>query len=133
MPAPTQTLIATQPVVGPYPSLPVGANSLNLIFTAVDAVNGNYFVADNNPVTVRPEGTFGGDVLLVNNPTGGALGITFNSQSDAQGRTGDIAAYSVPANTIAAFKYSNLVGWADISGYVYFAGVAGLTVAILQR
>jgi len=128
---PTQTLVATQPVVGPYPALPVGAGSLDITFTAVDAVNGNYFVA-STPLSIRPEGTIGGDILLVNNPTGGALSISFTSQP-LNGRSGDISTYSVGAGVTSAFKYSQLAGWADGSSFVYFAAQAGLTVAVLAR
>jgi hypothetical protein len=126
------TQVVTQNPVGPYPVLPVAALALDIVFVAVDAVNGNYFQADNNPVSVRPEGTIGGDLLLVNNPTGAPLAITFTSQP-LNGRSGDITTYSVSANTISAFKYSNLVGWADGTGKVFFTGAAGLTVAALQR
>ena len=126
------TQVVTQNPVGPYPNLPVGAASLDIVFSAVDAVNGNYFQADGNPVSVRPEGTIGGDVLLVNNPTGGALTITFTSQP-LNGRSGDITAYSVGAGVTSAFKYSNLVGWADVNGKVFFTAQAGLLVAALQR
>lgn len=126
-----QTQITTQPIVGPYPVVPVAAASLDLAFTAVDAVNGNYFVAD--PLLLNlAQGSVGGDVLLVDNPTAGALTITFTSQP-LNGRSGDIASYSVGAGVTSAFKYSQLVGWADVSGNVYFLAQAGLTVAILQR
>jgi hypothetical protein len=127
------TQVNTQNPVGPYPVIPVAPTSLDIAFTAVDAVNGNYFTADNNPVTVRPEGTYGGDILLIDNPTGGALTITFTSQPDAQGRSGDITTYSIGAGVTSAFKYSNLVGWADGTGKVFFTGAAGLLVAVLER
>lgn len=126
-----QTLVPTQPIVGPYPSLPVGAASLDLVFTAVDAVNGNYFVA-NGVVADLPSGSIGGDILLVLNPTAGALTITFASQP-LNGRSGDITAYSVGAGVLSAFKYSKLVGWADANSNVFFTGQVGLTVAVLQR
>src|ERR1700674_5008366 len=119
---PTQTRIAVQPIVGPYPSLPVGAGSLDLVFTPVDAINGNYFVA--NPVTTvgLPDG-LGGNILLVSNPAGGSpptpLTITFMSQP-LNGRSGDIVSYSVGLGMTSAFKYSQLVGWADANGFVYF-------------
>jgi hypothetical protein len=128
---PTQTLVATQAVQGPYPSLPVTAASLDLVFSAVDAVNGNYFVAD--PITQNgPQGTIGGDVLLVSNPTGAPLTITFTSQP-LNGRSGDITSYSIGAGVTSAFKYSLLAGWADGSNFVYFLAAAGLLVAILKR
>jgi hypothetical protein len=126
------TQVVTQNPVGPYPNLPVAALALDIAFVAVDAANGNYFQGDGNPVSVRPEGTIGGDVLLVSNPTGGALTITFTSQP-LNGRSGDITIYSVGAGVTSAFKYSNLVGWADGMGKVFFTGQAGLLVAVLAR
>jgi hypothetical protein len=129
---PTQTLVATQPVQGPYPSLPVTAASLDLNFSAVDAVNGNYFVADQIAFNNGAQGTIGGDVLLVSNPTGGPLTISFTSQP-LNGRSGDITAYSVGAGVTSAFKFSQLAGWADNSSFVYFLAQAGLLVAILKR
>jgi hypothetical protein len=134
---PTQTLIATQPIAGPYPSLPVAAASLDLAFTAADAVNGNYFVADQFSYNsaapgIVPLGSIGGDYLLVWNPTGGALTFTLTSQP-VNGRSGDITSYSVGAGVISAFKFSNLAGWQDGSNNVYFLGAAGLMFAVLQR
>jgi hypothetical protein len=125
------TQVATQNPVGPYPSLPVGAGSLDLTLTAVDSVNGNYFIAD--PVSVLPQGSIGGDTLLVYNPTAGALVITFTSQP-LNGRSGDIAAYSVGAGVLSAFKFSSFSGWAlNPTNQVFFTGAAGLLVAIIQR
>jgi len=121
------TLIATQAVQGPYPTLPIAPTGLDLAFTAVDAVNGNYFVADQSAA-----GVGNGDILVVNNPTGGALTITFTSQP-LNGRSGDIATYSVGAGVHSAFKYSQIAGWADANGFVYFTAAAGLTVVILKR
>src|ERR1700675_970919 len=102
------TQIAVQPVAGPYPALPVGAGTLDIVFTAVDAVNGNFFVADPVTNVGLPSG-LGGNVLLVSNPAGGSppnigpLTITFASQPDAAGRGGDIASYSVGLGVTSAF------------------------------
>ena|SRR5579863_1558252 len=124
------TQVPTQAIAGPYPSLPVGLAALDLTLTAVDAVNGNYFTA--NAVSNLPQGSIGGDILLVSNPTGGALTITFTSQP-LNGRSGDITTYSVGAGVHSAFKYSQLAGWADANGNVFFTAAAGLLVAVLQR
>lgn len=125
------TQVPVQPIVGPYPTLPVAAASLDIVFTAVDAVNGNFFTA-NGIASDLPSGTIGGDILLVLNPTLGALNITFTSQP-LNGRSGDITTYSVGAGVHSAFKYSKLVGWADVNSNVFFTADAGLTVAVLQR
>lgn len=131
---PTQTIIEPQVVQGPYPSLPAGEGSLDLVFTAVDAVNGNYFFAD--PVSDLSQDIIGGYVLLVTN-TGegsppGPLTITFTSQP-INGRSGDITSYSVGVGVTSAFKYSQLAGWADVDNLVYFLAQAGLLVAIVTR
>jgi hypothetical protein len=138
---PTQTLIATQPVLGPYPTQPVAPNSLNLAFTAVDIVNGNYFVADPFSYLSQapgnfPQGSIGGDVLLVWNNTAGSVAFNLTSQPDGAGRQADgsLAPYQIPANTIMAFKFSAIAGWADGSGFIYMScAVAGVLVAVLQR
>lgn len=125
------TQVPVQNPVGPYPTLPVAPTSLDIAFTAVDAVNGNFFSANQISVTL-PASTAGGDILLVNNPTGGALTITFTSQP-LNGRSGDITTYSVGAGLTSAFKYSQLVGWQDANNNVFFTAAAGLLVAVLQR
>ena len=129
------TQIATQTVQGPYPSLPVAPTSLDLVFTPADIANGNFFVADT-PITVRPEGVYGGDVLLVWNTTAGALQFSLASQPDAQGRNGDgsTAPYTIAANTISAFKLSQITGWADGSNNIYVSSPsASVLFAILKR
>jgi hypothetical protein len=130
---PSQTLVPTQAVQGPYPSLPVAATSLDITLQAVDPTNGNYFVAD--PIlNTFSSGSIGGDLLIVYNTTDSPATITFTSQPDAQGRSGDIASYTVGAGVLSAFEYSQLVGWTDVNGYVYFLGSAvGLLVAVLKR
>jgi hypothetical protein len=126
------TLIATQAVQGPYPTNPVVAPTLDLTFTAADVSNGNYFVGD--PVTSSlPQGSVGGDVLLVTNTDTAAHTITFTSQP-LNGRSYDITSYSVGAGVTSAFKYSQLAGWADVSGNVYFTATSALLlVAVLKR
>src|SRR5271168_1781423 len=110
---PSQTLIATQPIQGPYPVEPVSPSSLSVVFTAADNVNGNYFVAD--PLTPLPQGTVGGDILLVQNTNVGTAAFTLTSQPDSAGRSADssLAPYQLPANSITAFKFSDFDGWVD--------------------
>jgi|HubBroStandDraft_1064217.scaffolds.fasta_scaffold420241_1 hypothetical protein len=138
---PTQTQITTQPVLGPFPTQPVTPGSLNLVFTPVDTVNGNYFAADPFSYFSQapgnfPQGSIGGDVLLVWNNTGGSVAFTLTSQTDSAGRSADgsLAPYQIAANTIMAFKFSSFNGWADGSGFVYpQCAVAGVQIAVLQR
>jgi hypothetical protein len=135
---PTQTQVATQPIVGPYPTLPVGATSLDLVFTAADPVNGNYFTADQFSYLSQapgnfPQGSIGGDYLLMWNQSGSPVTVTLTSQP-VNGRTGDITSYTIAANTISAFKFSNLAGWQDGTSNVYLlASSASLFLAVLQR
>jgi hypothetical protein len=130
---PTQTLIATEPIAGPYPTLPVAATSLDLTWTAADTVNGNYFILDKI-VNFGSAGGGGGDVLLVWNTDTSAHNLTLKSQPDQAGRSGDITTYSVGAGVVSAFDYSQLSGWADSSGFVYIsADNATVKFAILQK
>jgi len=127
-------LIATQPVKGPYPAQPVPATSLDLVFTPADPANGNYFVAD--PITPLPQGVIGGDVLLVWNTTVAPLQFSIQSQPDAAGRQADgsVSPYTIAANTISAFKFSQFAGWEDASGNVYVSSPsASVLFAIAQR
>jgi hypothetical protein len=125
------TQIPTQAVQGPYPTLPVTPTSLDLVFTAADIANGNFFVA--NPVTSLPVGNIGGDVLLVWNNTAGALAFSISSQP-LNGRTGDVTSYTIAANTISAFKFSSLAGWTDANGNVFISSPsASVLFAITQR
>src|SRR5208282_2358985 len=136
---PTQTQVTTQPVAGPYPAtLPVPATSLDLVFTAADPVNGNYFAADqfsyiSTAPGISPQGSIGGDVLLIWNQAGSPATVTITSQP-LNGRSGDIVSYSVAANTISAFKFSDLAGWQDNLANVYLqASAATVFLAVLQR
>src|SRR5271167_2460149 len=113
------TLIPTQAVQGPYPTQPVPAASLDLVFTPADIANGNYFVAD--PFTLLPQGVVGGDVLLVWNNSVAPLQFSIQSQPDDAGRQADgsVSPYTIAANTISAFKFSQFTGWQDANGHVY--------------
>ena|SRR5271170_75270 len=126
------TQIPTLVVAGPYPALPIQPLTLELSFTAADPVNGNFFVADK--VTQLPSGVVGGDVLLVWNTAVTPVTFTLSSQPDAAGRVGDISSYTIAGTTIAAFKYSDLAGWADASGNIYISSPVVTTLfAVLQR
>jgi hypothetical protein len=137
------TPIATQPIVGPYPSLPVGAASLDLVFTAADPVNGNNIVADQLSYNsyapgILPLGSIGGDIILVWNTDTNPHNFGLASQP-VNGRTGDVGggltpSYAVGAGVISAFKLSQLAGWQDGTNNVYFKADSALVkFAILQR
>lgn len=105
-------------VVGPYP-ISVAANSLDLNFQVADPSNLNQF----SP---------GGDDLILAWNTGGSS-HTFQATSapDQLNRTGDLAAYTVGAGEIAAFRVKTL-GWVQPDGKVYLqANHAEMKFAIL--
>lgn len=119
MPGPTPLTPVTP--IGGYPTLPLTALSAALTFVASDNVNGNSFVLT------------GRELLLLWNTTGGALTVTISSSNDPQKRTGDISAYSVPANAWAMFGPLPIVGWAQSDGTLLFTtSDAGLEAAVLR-
>lgn len=107
---PTQTLITAQTLVGPYPSLPVATNLLDLVWITADIVNGNYFIANQS------------NTLLVWNTDVVPHNLTIMTQPDHAGRSGDALSYVVGAGVISGFNFSKLVGWADEDGNVCILG-----------
>jgi hypothetical protein len=129
------TLMLTQSVVGPYPTLPLPPASLDLVFNAADNVNGNFFTADP-PIIINPATgtTIGGDIILVWNTDTNPHNLTITSQPDVAGRVGDITTYVVGAGVISAFRLSQVVGWTNISGAVTLSADSPLVkIAIIQR
>lgn len=117
----SQTALTVQPVVGPYPALPVAALALAVAFAAGDNANGNSF-----PVT-------GKEVILVQNSDSVAQTVTLSSVADALNRTGDITAYSIPAGAFAAFTPSQITGWKQTDGTMHLAcSAATIKFAILR-
>lgn len=93
-------------VKGPYPSLPVGAGTLAIAFTAANTSDKNDFTPS------------GDDLILAWNAGATPYTITITSAPDPQNRTGDIAAYSIAAGAIAAFRVRTM-GWVQADGKVY--------------
>lgn len=115
-----RTNITPQTVVGPYPTLPVSANALDLTETAADVENKNQFTPS------------GDDLVIVHNTGASAYTVTFTSIADEFKRTGDISAYSVGAGEIAAFRLKK-PGWMQSDGKVYLeAEDASVKFAVLQ-
>jgi len=87
-------------------------------------------VDNTNGMTFPPTGR---ELLVVQNPTGGALTLTVHSAADQAGRTGDISAHSIAAG---AFWFSQLFkadGWAQSTGLVNVdASGAGLLYVLLR-
>lgn len=94
--------------MGPYPTLPVTATSLNLTW-AVGDVAGNY-------ITTATGVSY---LLLVHN-THATLAKTFTitSVADTLLRTGDITSYSVGAGLYSHFYFSSVTGWSDGSSHI---------------
>lgn len=100
------TLTRTAPL-GPYPSLPPAADSMDLILTAADITNNNQILLD-------------GPILLIAQNTGASVRtITISSAPDGQKRTGDIAAYSIGAGEYFCMKIDQTSGWVQADGYLY--------------
>jgi hypothetical protein len=101
-----RVLIAAQSVVGTYPTLPITANSLDLTETAGDATNGHYTPIVESKTLVIAHNTNTGST---------ARTVTFTSAPDAQGRTGDISAYSLGAGELSRpFGPFVAAGWANV-------------------
>jgi len=105
---------------GSFPTLPYTATTADLAF----AVAGTYTDGEGWANTGR-------ELLLVNNTTAGALTCTISSVAYL-GRIGDITAYSIAANTVAAFGPFDPRGWNQADGMVYCVGsAAGVKFAVV--
>lgn len=91
---------------GPYPGT-VAANDLDVVPFTLDNTNGNVWV-----------GT-GRDLLVIQNPTAGAITITLTSSADSANRKADISTYSLGVGEFMAFWYGSLVGWDQGGGQIY--------------
>lgn len=106
---------------GPYPGT-VAANDLDVATFNLDNTNGNVFV-----------GT-GRELLVIENPTGGAITVTLTSAFDQAKRKGDITTYSLGAGEYMTFWYGSLIGWDQGGGQIYIdcsaTGLKGLLLRI---
>jgi hypothetical protein len=108
--------------LGPYPTLPVSANALDVTWTAAN-------VSDKNQVL------FNGPklVLVQNSDAADPYTFTLTSKADSRNRTGDIPTYSLAAGEIAVFKIDNAEGWMQSDGYLYLEGSnAAIKFAIIN-
>lgn len=110
--------------LGSYPTLPVTANAADFAFTAAGASFADGF---SFPQTGR-------ELLLIRNPTGGALTVTLSSVAAKRTkRTGDVTAYSVGASEFAVFGPFSADGWKQTDGNVYgAASAATLELAVIK-
>ncbi len=114
-----RTPVTPVAVLGPYPTLPVAANSLDFAFTApAVAADGVSFVMT------------GREILLVQNTDVGAQTFTLESTVDAKGRTGDVTTYSLAAGEFACFDARGLEGWRQASGGAFYLKMSADTVKV---
>jgi len=100
-----------------------GAGDATITTAAHDAIEDDYVQLQD------------GDILLAYNTTGGALTFTVSSVADPEmGRTGDITAYSVAANKIAAVGPLTMMGWAQpTTGWLHLtASAVGIHFGVLR-
>ena len=84
------------------------ANAADLTMTAAD-------VSNYEEVALT-----GAEIIIAHNTGASAYTITISSVADAQGRTGDIAAYSLGAGEYAVFGPFGTEGWLQSDGKLYF-------------
>lgn len=112
--------ITKQIPLGPYPTLPVATNALDITQLAADVTNKEQFVPS------------GDDLVIAHNTGGSANTITLTSAADALNRTGDISTYSVGAGELAMFRYKK-PGWMQSDGRVYLeASNAAVKWSVIQ-
>lgn len=109
-----RTPITLEAAVGPYPSLPVTADSADIAMTATSGSSG----ANGNQAAF---GNFNRLLCLFRNSGAGAHSVTLSSVASANtlNRTGDISAYSIGAGETAAFLVERN-GFVQSDGNLYF-------------
>lgn len=107
-------------IAGPQ-LLAVSPGAADIVFDAADDVNGNEFQSTGN------------EIVLVSNPTGGALSVTFTAAPDSIGRAGSISSYSIAAGEIAVFGPFATTQWRQADGMVYIdTSATGLEIAVFR-
>jgi len=115
------TVLTVQNILSPWAAY--GANTADFAFVAGTLTDGDTFVCT------------GREILLVSNPTGGALTITITATDDETNRAESITAYSVGAGEYAAFGVglTNAKGWKSSTGTIRITvSSASLLVAVLR-
>jgi hypothetical protein len=96
-------------------------SKLAVVYSAADNANNNSF--DNDGKTL----------LLVRNPTGGALAATIPSVTDENGRTGDLALTVAAGETqVVGPLKSSLYNQSSDSNKVWVNPASGLTLAAVR-
>jgi hypothetical protein len=98
------------------------AGDLAVTPVAMDAVNGNSFIAT------------GREILIFQNTDSSAHTITVTSIADKLGRVDTaLTAYSIPANGFAAIQMKEINAWIQPTGVIYLATSSALVkVAVIQ-
>lgn len=116
---PRQTITKQVPY-GPYPTLPVAANAMDL----------NQLVAD--PVNKEQFAPSGDDLVIAHNTGASPYTITFTSAADEFKRTGDVSAYSLGVGELAFFRFKK-PGWLQTDGNIYIeASNAAVKWSVIQ-
>lgn len=84
------------------------AGAADLTMTAADATN-------KEQVAIT-----GQELVIAHNTGASAYTVTISSVADDQGRTGDVATYSLAAGDYAIFGPFGLEGWKQTDGKLYF-------------
>jgi hypothetical protein len=112
--------ITKQTPKGPYPTLPVTANLLDVTFTVAIVADKEQFVPGNDTL------------VLVKNSAVAAKWVTFTSKADDKGRTGDITQYSIGAGETAMLRLKK-PGWMQSDGKIYMeAESTDISYAVIQ-
>ena len=94
-------------LLGAFPTLPITADTADVVLSAADVGNMNYAVHG------------GRDILFAFNSGGSPYTVTITS-APLNGRSGDITTYSIGAGEIAAFGPFTEQGWKQADGSLYF-------------
>lgn len=95
--------------IGPYPTLPLTANSADVVETVADPVNGSQVAFGTSSEML---------VIAHNTHATNPYTVSITSSPDGLNRTGDITGYTLQATEFAAFKVARS-GWRQSDGNVY--------------
>lgn len=114
---------ALTPVTLKQNNYAVQAGDLAVAPAAMDAINGNSYVATGN------------EILLLQNTDSSAHTITITSVADSLGRLDtSLTGYSIPANGIAMIQMRQLAGWVQAGSLVLLATSSALVkIAVLIK
>lgn len=106
---------------GPYPTLPVAANSLDVALATADVANGNAVDFTSSRMLIIAQNSHASDPQ------------TFTVASSAlNGRTGDVTNYSLAAGEVAALLVER-AGWVQSDGKLYLNGAnAAIKFAVIK-